>query len=94
MAKLDPRLMHQLREALRRKDMQEMQVACARFPTVEEGAQAAQYLLENDMPPDVRAWWLEEECDLPHDPKSVLDEAVQLIALVQSDIHRTDQNGG
>ena len=94
MPKRDPRLMRQLGEALRSKDTQSMQVACALFPTVDEGAQAAQYLLEKKMPSDIRAWWSEDACDLPDDPKSVLNEAAQLFARIHLERERMDQGGG
>lgn len=88
MSKRDPQLMRELRQALLGRDPQTMEAVCFRFPTSEEGTAAAQHLLDHEMPKDVVAWWLEDLCDLPHDPESEIDEALLLLARVKLDQER------
>ena len=88
MSKHDPQLMGELRQALLGRDPQSMEAVCFRFPTFEEGAAAAEYLLDHEMPKDVVAWWLEDPCDLPHDHESEIDDALLLLARVKLDQER------
>lgn len=80
MPKRDPALMRELRSALRQHDMLGMQRVCMRFPTIEQGAAAAEHLIRYELPDVTRRWWFEEICDSDHSPEALHDEALLLLS--------------
>lgn len=71
-------LVARLKQALLAKDMLAMQLAMVDFPDGEGPAESLR-LLQEEIPDDVRAWWLEEECDLSHDPLDLEAEALPIV---------------
>lgn len=74
-----------LKQALLECDMPAMQLAMIDL-FGDEGPQEALRILENEVPEDIRRWWLEEECDLSHDP---LDLEAETLPLVEHMLRQT-----
>ena len=66
--------------ALLAKDPREFQLALAAFPeSAYPESLAADLLMDSaQIPSDIRAWWIDEECDLPHDIGSEVEEVLSL----------------
>lgn len=64
-----------LHRAILNRDPDEMLLAMLHFPTNQAAIREATRFMHDETPADTRAWWLDELCDLPHDPGSELNEA-------------------
>ncbi len=70
-------LVARLKKALLECDMPAMQLAMIDFPG-EEGPIEVLRILQGEVPDSIRTWWLEEDCDSPHDPLDMENEVLTL----------------
>ena len=74
-----PNDVERLRQALLNRDPRAMQLSIVSFMTTEAGEKEAKRLLNEEMPEDVRSWWLDDVCYLPHGLEPEAGEVLLLV---------------